>query len=238
MGPEVQQPSERTSDQLKYLDRQTVQWLEKKPSKTDAVKRPELAPTWADLTRTRTFYSHIRLSPKSKISKWALHAFPSERVCQLAQPRPYATGWQPELPLPTPVSRASLSAVASPRTCKLAQPKKRHPDPDPGYLVGSRPMTHLTSSRISMLAIPRAEHPKYERPRSACWPVSVSARNYVPSQRLLELACPRIRKDVYDGYDPFVVSHAALCTNPSPRTLQLSVPLPRKCTPKASTRRI
>lgn len=156
--------------------------------------------------------------------------------------------------------------MASPRTCKLAQPKKRHPDPDPGYLVGSRPMTHLTSSRISMLAseckflscdafdqmlllfcfllnafvftVPRAEHPKYERPRSACWPVSVSARNYVPSQRLLELACPRIRKDVYDGYDPFVVSHAALCTNPSPRTLQLSVPLPRKCTPKASTRRI
>ncbi|XP_023209086.1 testicular haploid expressed gene protein isoform X1 [Xiphophorus maculatus] len=235
MGPEIQQPSDSTSDQLKYLDRQTVQWLERKPSvKTEATKQPKLAPTWADLTRTRT--SRIRLAPKTKLSKWALHAFPSERLCQLAQPRPHATGWQPELPLPTPVSKASLTAVASPRICKLAQPRMRCPEPEPNNKSEPRPITHLTSIHLSMLAseFPRAEHPLYQRHRSACWPVSISARNYIPSKRLLELSCPKIRKDVYDGYDPFVVSHAALCVNPSPRTLQLSVPLPRKCTPKVS----
>ncbi|XP_014888506.1 sperm microtubule associated protein 2 isoform X2 [Poecilia latipinna] len=240
MGTEIQQLSHRTSDHFKYLDRQTAQWLEKKPSaKSEATNPPQLAPTWADLTRTRTFFSNIRLTPISKISKWALHAFPSERVCELAQPRPYARGWQPELPLPTPVSRASLTAVASPRTCKLAQPKKRYSKPEPSHLSEPRPMTHLTSahlSHLSMLAseFPKGEHPLYQRQRSARWPVSAAARNYFPSQRVLELSCPRIRKDVYDGYNPFVVSHAALCADPSPRTLQLSVPLPRKCTPKAS----
>ncbi|XP_054894287.1 theg spermatid protein isoform X2 [Poeciliopsis prolifica] len=235
MGPEIQPPSDPKADQLKYLDRNTVQWLEKKPTeKTGSVKQPELAPTWAELTRTRTYCSQIRVSQPSKISKWALHAFPSERVCELAKPRSYSRGWQPEACLPIPVSRASLSAVASPRTCRLAQPKKRYSAPEPSYTSEPRPMTHLTSAHLSMLAIPKAEHPLYQRQRSACWPVSFGAKHYVPSQRLLKLARPIIRKDPLGGYDPFTVSHAALCANPSPRTLQLSVPLPRKCSPKVS----
>ncbi|XP_053700586.1 theg spermatid protein [Synchiropus splendidus] len=175
----------------------------------------------------------LRPSPVWPVSPRALQAVPSERLCKLAQPKTPAAGWQPELPLLTPLSRATQTAMASPRTCHLAQPKRRQALSDliPG--PEAKPSgTYRASAHTELLASPKLQHPKYRCERSPLWPVSRAARSYTASPRVLELSGPRERKDPSEGQDTAAVSRAALSASPSARIRQLSLPLPRKCSSK------
>lgn len=82
---------------------------------------------------------------------------------------------------------------------------------------------------IFVLTAPKHDHPMFEGERLVSWLVSRAARNYVPSQRLLELSSPKERKALFEGYDPYIVSRAARSASASPRIQKLCLPLPRKC---------
>ncbi|KAK9533875.1 hypothetical protein VZT92_008968 [Zoarces viviparus] len=173
-----------------------------------------------------------RLSPIWEVSEWALRAVPSDRLCGLAQPRPPAAGWQQERPLLTGLNRVTQTAVATSRICQLAQPNRRPVLEGFGPKSTAVVMTHIpckASAHIELLATPKHNHPKFEGERSVCWSVSRDARNFVASQRLLELSSPKERSALFEGYDPYVVSQAARSASPSPRIQQLCLPLPRKC---------
>lgn len=51
--------------------------------------------------------SSVRLSPVWEVSRGALQALASSRLCSLAQPRAPAAGWQPDRLLPDRVSSKS-----------------------------------------------------------------------------------------------------------------------------------
>lgn len=51
--------------------------------------------------------SSVRLSPVWEVSRGALQALASSRLCSLAQPRAPAAGWQPDRLLPDRVSSNS-----------------------------------------------------------------------------------------------------------------------------------
>lgn len=80
-----------------------------------------------------------------------------------------------------------------------------------------------------VVSAPKHDHPKFEGERSVCWTVSRAARNFVASERLLELSAPKERNALFEGYDPYVVTQAARSACPSPRIRRLCLPLPRKC---------
>ncbi|MED6252701.1 hypothetical protein ATANTOWER_015562 [Ataeniobius toweri] len=236
MGTRIQQLSQPKHNHLKDLNRRSVYWLDKiPPEKTEPTTQIELTSRWSDLTRSKDFYTQVPLSPIWEVSKWALRAVPSERLCKLAQPRAPVEGWQPGCPLPAPLNRGTQTAVSSSRICQLAQPRRRQIQAVSSFRSELRPMTQLasrTSAHIELLATPKHDHPKYEGERPVCWPVSKAARNHVASQRLCELSCPKMRKSLLEGYDPYVVSWKARSANPSTRIQELSLPLPRKCSSK------
>ncbi|XP_015254964.1 theg spermatid protein [Cyprinodon tularosa] len=236
MGSRFQQLSQPKLNHLRYLNRRSVYWLDKLPQeKTESTTQIELTSRWSDLTSRKIFNTQIPLSPIWEVSKWALRAVPSERLCKLAQPRPPAPGWQPGRPLPTPVSRGTQSAVASSRLRELAQPRRQQLQVLSSCRSEPRPTTQLasrTSAHIEVLATPKHNHPEYKGERPVCWPVSKAARHHVASQRLCELSYPKRRKALFEGYNPYVVSRAARSANPSTRIQELCLPLPRKYSSK------
>ncbi|KAM7403353.1 hypothetical protein PAMA_004009 [Pampus argenteus] len=223
MATRMQQLAQPKPNRLSYPDRRSVYWLDKLPPEKTG-KTTEIG--------TCLF---SRLSPTWEVSKWALRAVPSERLCSLAQPRAPTAGWQPDHQLLFPLSRASQMAVATTRICQLAQPKRKQVLGVSGHKPKPVPMTHMpcrASAHIELLATPKHDHPKFEGDRSACWPVSRASRNYTANQRLLELSSPKERKALFEGYDPYIVSRGARSASPSPRIQQLCLPLPRKCSSK------
>ncbi|XP_029316883.1 sperm microtubule associated protein 2 [Cottoperca gobio] len=220
-------------NQLRYPDRRSVYWLDQlPPEKTGSTTKSELTPRWSELCRSKKFYTQVTLSPIWEVSESALRAVPSDRLCNLAQPRAPAAGWQRERPLLARLNRMTQTAVATSRICQLSQPKRRPVLEGSGQQSKPAPLTHVpckASAHIELLATPKHDHPKFEGQRSECWPVSRVARNCVASQRLLELSDPKERKALFEGYDPYVVSRAARSASPSPRIQQLCLPLPRKC---------
>ncbi|XP_017274428.1 theg spermatid protein [Kryptolebias marmoratus] len=222
------------SNHLRHPDRRSVYWLDELPQqRSKSATTIELTPRWSDLARSKTFYNQVVISPIWEVSRWALRAVPSERLCVLAQPRAPAAGWQPARPLPSPLSSGAQTAVASSRVCQLAQAKKRREvQGASGYRPKPRPATHLpskTSAHIELLAAPKQTHRKWEGARSVRWPVSRAARSCMATQRLVELARPKTRPALFEGHDPYAVSQAALSASPSPRIQELCLPLPRKC---------
>lgn len=57
--------------------------------------------------------SSVRLSPVWGVSRGALQAPASSRLCSLAQPRAPAAGWQPDRQLPQPVSSTSYKTKST-----------------------------------------------------------------------------------------------------------------------------
>uniref|UniRef100_A0A8C2FHY6 Theg spermatid protein n=1 Tax=Cyprinus carpio TaxID=7962 RepID=A0A8C2FHY6_CYPCA len=171
-------------------------------------------------------------SPEWMISAAALKARPSERVCSLALPRMPADGWQPERPLLATLSVAVKNAKPSPRICYLAQPKQvktllTYCSVDSSAHSISVPNT--PSSRILQLASPKQVHAQHSLARPVSWPVPDHVLKAVASERLQKLARPKTRQALFEGYDPYRVSPAARAATASPRLLELSLPLPRKC---------
>ncbi|MCJ8745104.1 hypothetical protein PDJAM_G00126540 [Pangasius djambal] len=173
--------------------------------------------------------SKVKESSEWKVSAAALKAHPSERVCSLARPRQPAVGWQPDRPL-LPTFGVRTKAKASPRICQLAHPKKTRMAVTPSFNSANNYLTQAKlSSRIHLLAIPKKEHPHYrpDRPVSSDLPKSVLEA--VASERLQELATPKPRKPLFEGFDPYKVSSAALAATASPRIQELSLPPARWC---------
>lgn len=155
-----------------------------------------------------------------------------------------------------------MTAVATHRICQLAQPKKKAVLESLGPTPKAHSTPYKASAHIEMLAgdsaqppgessvyfdtdcvffcvcvrvlsaAPKHEHPKYRRERPVLWSASGAARRYEASGRLLELSSPREKRALFEGFDPYAVSRAALTACPSPRVRQLSAPLPRKCSSK------
>ncbi|XP_073339218.1 sperm microtubule associated protein 2 [Pagrus major] len=233
MATRTQRLAQPKPDRLRYPDRRSVYWLDElQPERTGSTTKAELTPRWLELSRSKKFYSQVTLSPIWEVSERALRAVASNRLCSLARPRAPVAGWQPDRPPLAPLSRATQTAVATSRICQLAQPKRRLVLEGSGHKSKPVPMTHIpckASAHIELLATPKHDHPKFEGERSVCWLVSRAARNYIASQRLLELSSPKERKALFEGYDPYEVSRAARSASPSPRIRQLCLPLPRKC---------
>ncbi|XP_039993757.1 theg spermatid protein isoform X3 [Xiphias gladius] len=96
-----------------------------------------------------------RLSPIWEVGEWALRAVPSKQLCNLAQPRVPAAGWQPDRTLLAPLSRATQTAVATSRICQLAQPKRRQVREDSGHKSKPVPVNHLpckASAHLELLS--------------------------------------------------------------------------------------
>ncbi|XP_053146919.1 testicular haploid expressed gene protein-like isoform X2 [Hemicordylus capensis] len=139
-----------------------------------------------------------RSYPAWPISFSALCCKASQRVLDLAQPRPL----NPSVTLPkeaeTHVKRSTLNAVASQRTQHLAQPvmKKASVGYENRYLeapirqVSLAAQQAVATPRILELAKAKMLHTMTFPDRPAEWPVSLAARHAVASPRLEALAQP------------------------------------------------
>ena len=62
------------------------------------------------------------------------------------------------------------------------------------------------------------------------WPVTDSPKNAEPSTKIKQLARPQ--PIINEEYDPYTVTLPALQAIATPRVIELSVPLARRCIPK------
>ncbi|XP_031419111.1 theg spermatid protein [Clupea harengus] len=232
MATRIDRLAQPKPDLLRFPDRRSVYWLDKLPAKrSGTATNIELSPRWSQLTESKQTHSGFmqsRRSPKWHVSMAALTAYPSDRVRSLALPRLPAVGWQQDRPLLATLRAAVRAAEASPRVCQLAQPKRGsllhrsdHPE------NGKRPTS--SSSRIFLLAAAKTDHPLYLPDRPVTWPLSAATGEAVASERVQELAQPKPRCGLFEGYNPYAVSPAARAASASPRIQELSLPLPRKC---------
>ncbi|KAL6467984.1 hypothetical protein MHYP_G00236610 [Metynnis hypsauchen] len=237
MATRIDQLARPKPDLLKFPDRRSVYWLDELPaSSNSSFTAFDLTPRWSKLAETKKLRPHFednRRSPGWKVSAAALKACPSDRVCALALPRMPAADWQPDRPLLPTVSVAVRTAKANAWICQLARPRKMH-----------TAMTQLCSSseislsvlslakpspRTHLLATPKQDHPQYCPDRLVSWPVAKSALEAVASERLQVLATPRLRKPLFEGFDPYRVSSAARAATASPRLQELALPPARRC---------
>ncbi|CAL8301663.1 unnamed protein product [Boreogadus saida] len=190
-----------------------------------------------------------RRSPVWRVSEGALRACASQRVCALAQPRPPAVGWLPDRPPPPSVRVKGGAPLSQPRLRPRVgatdggprlRPRVEATDGGPrlrprveaGQGFRTPPIARKMAAatpRVEQLATPKRTPPGYLCGRPSSWPVPGSVRRAVPSLRVRELASPRQREALFQGYDPYAISAGALLAKPSPRLQELALPLPRKC---------
>ncbi|XP_074834039.1 sperm microtubule associated protein 2 [Carettochelys insculpta] len=207
-------------------NRVSVYWTDKLPSKTHRVTVPVLTPRQEELSQSKKVDRGLeenRPSPVWPMSTASKHAVASPRLKELAQPKLINSAWEVDRPVCTVVSRGAMAATAQERTIHLAIPKKR----DFSARVNTPPVTPRSISQLTRtqyLARPKTEHPSYLHDKPVRWPVSAGARNTIMSARLSELAHPKVRKQIFEGYDPYRISRAALHAEASPRLQELSIP--------------
>ena len=153
------------------------------------------------LSRHKTVHMDHKLerSPYMEVQRNALWATPTQRIEQLAIPKPrqdrfgvYETEWGQY----DPVSVAAMKA------------------------------SH--TERIENLAIAKGYHKQFQGERPIQWEVTNPALNAIATLRLQQLSRPRSRTMIKDDYDPYKVSQAARRARCTPRLEELCVPLPRK----------
>ncbi|XP_030396654.1 testicular haploid expressed gene protein [Gopherus evgoodei] len=185
-----------------------------------------LTPRQAELSRSKNIYQGFeenRSFPIWPVSAASKHAVASPRVKELAQPKLVNSAWEADRPVYTRVSKGAMTAAARERTTHLAKPKKR--DFSAKLDALSMPPRSITQfTRTEYLARPKTEHPSYLHDKPVQWAVSASTRNAVLSVRLSELARPKVRKQIFEGYNPYRISSAALHTEASARLQELSIP--------------
>lgn len=79
------------------------------------------------------------------------------------------------------------------------------------------------------LVVPKQVHPQHGLDRPVSWPIPTHVLKTSASERVRLLARPKTRQALFEGFDPYSVSPAARAATASPRLLELSLPLPRKC---------
>ncbi|XP_039531503.1 theg spermatid protein isoform X2 [Pimephales promelas] len=222
---------------LRFPDRRSVYWLDELPTRSKNVSTTvfELTPRLEQLAQSKQssrLFKESR-SPEWTVSAAALKACPSQRVCSLASPRVPVDGWQLDRPLLAPLRYAVKTVKPSPRICHLAQPKRARmvlieaPSVDSSTHAPGVPTP--PSSRILQLASPKQVHAEHAFARPVSGPVPDRVLKAVASESLQTLARPKTRQALFEGYDPYRVSPAARAATASPRLMELSLPLPRKC---------
>ncbi|XP_061098764.1 LOW QUALITY PROTEIN: sperm microtubule associated protein 2 [Conger conger] len=152
----------------------------------------------------------------------------SPRWLALSDDRPCRAGYQDNRRPPAwEVSSAAMRAAASERVCSLAKPRPPTSAWQPGRPLLSKALIEWIDATVA-----KQTHPQYQLGRRVSWPVPVPARGGGASERVRQLARPKQHRALDQGYDPYTVSLAASRASASPRVLQLSVPLPRKCRQK------
>ncbi|XP_069073281.1 sperm microtubule associated protein 2 isoform X2 [Pleurodeles waltl] len=224
-------------DFLKFKPRKSVYWLDKLPPKTQQITVPAVTARQEELARPKKINKTDRLSPTWPVSQSAMIAVPSPRLQHLAQPKTPSKEWKLDRPVQSTVSKGALSAAPRPRTVELAKPKTRSAPlmkevEDADHSTGdSHSVTHSKQELISkaeLLAVPKSEHPQYLHQKSVQWLVPESAKNHLASDRVCQLAKHRMRKSIFEGYDPYRIPEGAKNAEASPRIMELCTPLPRK----------
>ncbi|XP_056598888.1 sperm microtubule associated protein 2 isoform X1 [Triplophysa dalaica] len=221
---------------LKFPDRRSVYWLDELPAEskknTTTFEMTSRLEQLAQNKQAGHFFENRR-SSEWVVSAAALKARPSQRICSLALPREPAEGWQLDRQLLVPWSVAVQTVRASPRICQLAQPKRMKMMSN-GFSAESSGHTVTVptvtpSARLLHLASPKQVHPQHALDRPVSWPIPNHILKTSASERLHLLARPKTRQALFEAYDPYSISPAARAATASPRLLELSLPLPRKC---------
>lgn len=145
----------------------------------------------------------------TRVSDHALTASASQRLEQLAQPKPHKV-WSTE----------------------NVDFRDEGEFNEPINVLPAGALRSAASARVEQLAEPKATHAAYQAERPVMWPVSEQAKNSTASGRLQQLARPKDERLAKDEYDPYTVSLAAKSARASGRVSELSAPLPRKCRQK------
>ncbi|MEE6487444.1 hypothetical protein FKM82_014903 [Ascaphus truei] len=182
-----------------------------------------------------TKHKQDRTSAMWPVSAPALLAVLSPRMEQLAQARGLSREWREDRSVYSTVTEGAKLACATPRTMQLAKPKN--------HSTSSRPETHSNQSsrseksvgytaRTETLALPKTEHPLYQHDMPIQQQISTFTLHTKASDRVCQLATPKPRKAVFEGYNPYTISAAAKHAEASSRILELCVPPARKLLPK------
>nr|XP_013800418.1 PREDICTED: testicular haploid expressed gene protein [Apteryx mantelli mantelli] len=210
--------------------RASVYWTDKLPPEPHRFTTPVLTVRQEELSRPKKLhpdYEENRPSPVWPVRAAALQVVASPRVTELACPKVLGGAWETSRSALTRVSEAAKTAAPRARTIYLAKPRRR--DFSCALDAPSTPPRNIKSlTRTIFLAEPKLEHPRYCREKLLPWPVSAASKNTVASARILELARPKICKQIFDGFDPVRVCSAAQRAKSSPRLLELSIPPARQ----------
>lgn len=225
-------------DFLKFKPRKSVYWLDKLPPKTQQITVPVVTARQAELARPKRIQKNdSRLSPTWPVSHSAMLAAPSPRLEHLAQPKTPSKEWKLDRPVQSIVSKGALSAVPRSRTVELAKPKTRSVplmtevddvDQSAGDSCSVSHSKQKLISKAELLAVPKTEHPQYLHQKPVQWLVPEPAKNHLASDRVCQLAKHKVRKSIFEGYDPYQVPEGARNAEASPRIMELCTPLPRK----------
>ncbi|XP_075062441.1 sperm microtubule associated protein 2 [Mixophyes fleayi] len=221
---------------LKLRDRPSVYWQDK----INIVPACSLSTRQKELAQHKTIsrmYKEDRPSPIWPIKSSALLAVPSPRLEKLAQAKSISQEWMEDRPVYSIVTEASKRSIASSRTVHLAKPKNRtvlsmpgtpNSQQEDGDRCFRSEKVVASSSRTEALSVPKMEHPQYQYDLPVLRHVPASALHIQASDRVFQLANPKTRKAIFEGYDPYRISPAARHANASARIVELCIPLARK----------
>ncbi|XP_069820544.1 sperm microtubule associated protein 2 isoform X2 [Dendropsophus ebraccatus] len=223
-------------DFLKQRDRPSIYWQDK----TLIYSTSGLTARQNELAQHKSvnkMYKEDRPSSIWPVKASVLQAVPSPRLEKLAQAKRVSQEWMEDRPVYTVVTDAAKRTSASPRTVQLAKAKdylahsipstpQSHQENDNGLF--SSETVVAPSARTEALAVPKAEHPQYQHDLEILRHVPASAVHAQASDRVCQLAKPKTRKSIFEGYDPYRISPAAKHADASPRIIELCKPPARR----------
>ncbi|KAM4709434.1 sperm microtubule associated protein 2-like [Discoglossus pictus] len=223
-------------DLTKFRDRPSVYWVDRVKSASEcgmSARQEELAQP----KLINKEYKDNRNSPMWPVSSTALLAVPSPRLEQLAQGKGVSPDWKEDRSPYSTVSEGAKKASATTHTLQLSQPKicnlqsvtnsSNHDQQDDDSCSKSEKSGGPTA-RTEELAVPKTEHPEYMPDGPVQRPVPAQALKSSASDRVCQLAKPKPRKAIFEGYDPYKISTSAKQAEASPRILELCVPPARR----------
>uniref|UniRef100_UPI00398F6456 sperm microtubule associated protein 2-like n=1 Tax=Pristiophorus japonicus TaxID=55135 RepID=UPI00398F6456 len=190
-------------------------------------------------------YKSNRSTPIWPVRRKTMRALPSSRIYELAKPKQVHKDWLPDRSVYTTISENVLYGTTSSRTDMLAKHKTHIPPPArKSYLwdypywdheISETAKTVKPTNRIVKLATPKGDYAGFVHNRPLDQLLSEIALNYTATERIQELAKPKIRIAPIKAEDPFEISEAAKNAVASARLQQLALPYPRNVTRKKFT---
>ncbi|XP_053321487.1 testicular haploid expressed gene protein [Spea bombifrons] len=228
------------TDFLRHQNRPSVYW----PMKPQLMTVCGLSKRQEELAHPKSVhnnYKQDRPSPIWPIKASSLTAVPSPRIKQLAQAKGVSVEWQEDRSVYSIVSEGAKRASATHRIIQLSMPRQSSTEAPPrtpnihqlkreGSATSEKRMA--PTARTEALAVPKTEHHQFQHDLPIERKVPASALHAQASDRICQLAKPRIRKAIFEGYDPYKISPAAKNADASPRVLELSTPPSRRHQPK------